>query len=242
MTLIRSLLIVLIIALALASCKKDDSVQSPPPGDRIKTYTESINSSILGVTSVTYNLTYDQDGRLSSMTNTENAGDRFAFSYVENGFDMDIYSNNSLVIHQDAFVNGNRMDSTFQYNDEGDTTTEKYVYNPSNLLVKLSRYVYSDGISELDEIVNYSYDANSNLISEIGNFTHIEYEYNGSLPGIINLFPIFYSSSQKLPSRVIDQAGYTADHTYTVDSKNRVVTDVAVLTTGDTLTKTYTYE
>jgi hypothetical protein len=241
MTLIRSFLVIALFAFAFSSCKKDDSVQSPPPGDKIKTYTESVNSSVYGTSSVTYNLSYDQDGRLSSMVNAESAGDRFAFSYVENGFDMDIYSNNTLVIHQDAFVNGNRMDSTFQYNDEGDTTTEKYIYNPGNLLTKLNRYVYSDGVSELDETINYTYDANSNLLSEIGNYTHVEYEYNGTLPGIINLFPIFYSSSQKLPSRVIDQ-GYTSDHTYTVDSKNRVTSDVGVLSTGDVITKTYTYE
>jgi hypothetical protein len=242
MTLIRSFLTVVSFALVFASCKKDDSVQGPPQGDRIKTYTESINSSIIGVSTVTYNLTYDDQGRLSSMVNSENAGDRFAFSYVENGFDMDIYSSNSLIIHQDVFLNGNRMDSTFQYNDEGDTTTEKYLYNPGNLLVKLSRYVYSDGISELDETVNYTYDSNNNLVSEIGNYTHVEYEYNGNLPAIINLFPLFYSSSQKLPSRVIDQSGFSATHTYTLDSKNRLVTDLAVLDSGDTITKTYTYE
>ena len=91
MTLIRSSIVVALFIFTLASCKKDDSVQSPPQGDRIKTYTESINSSIIGVSSVTYNLTYDDQGRLSSMVNTENAGDRFAFSYVDNGFDMDIY-------------------------------------------------------------------------------------------------------------------------------------------------------
>src|SRR6476661_5037504 len=108
MTLIRSFLAIALFAFVFSSCKKDDSVQSPPPGDKIKTYTESVNSSVYGASSVTYNLSYDQQGRLSSMVNAESAGDRFAFSYVENGFDMDIYSNNSIVIHQDAFVNGSR--------------------------------------------------------------------------------------------------------------------------------------
>ena len=242
MTFIRPLTLIALFAFTLASCKKDDSVQSVAPKDRIKTYTESINSSVLGVNSYTWNLSYDDRGRLSTMVNAENSGNRFVFTYAENGFDMDIFSGNAIVIHQDAFVNGNRMDSTFQYNDEGDTTTEKYTYNPGNLLVKLNRYVYNNGSPELDETVDYSYDNNNNLISEIGNFTHIEYEYNGSLPGIIDLFPLFYSSSQKLPSRVIDHSGYTAEHTYTVDARNRVVSDIAVLNTGDTITKTYVYE
>jgi hypothetical protein len=242
MNLIRSLIVIVLFVFTLASCKKDDSVQNPATGDKIKTYTESINSSVLGVYSVTYNLSYDQQGRVTTIINAENAGDRFAYTYDEKRFDMDIYSSNALVIHQDVFLNGNRMDSTFQYNDEGDTTTEKYVYNPANLLIKLNRYIYSDGVSELDETVDYTYDGSSNLISEIGTFTHIEYEYDGNTPGIINLFPLFYSTSQKMPSRVIDQAGYTADHTYSVDSRNRVVSDVAVLSTGDVITKTYTYE
>ena len=242
MNLIRPFIVIVFSVFTLASCKKDDSIQSPQTGDKIKTYTESINSSVLGVISATYNLSYDQQGRLSSMINVENTGHKFTFAYTDNGFDMDIYANNVVVIHQDVFTNGNRMDSTFQYNDEGDTTTEKYVYNPANLLVKLNRYVYSDGISVPDETVNYTYDNNNNLLSEIGNYTHIEYEYNGSTPGIMNLFPLFYSSSQKMPSRVIDHSGFTADHTYTVDSKNRVVSDVAVLSTGDVITKTYTYE
>jgi hypothetical protein len=242
MSLIRSISVTVLFAIALSSCKKDDSVQEPPTGDKIKTYTESINSSVIGVSTATFNLNYDQQGRLVSMINAEDAGNRFAFTYVENGFDMDIYTNNALIIHEDVFLNGDRMDSTFQYNDEGDTTTEKYVYNPSNLLVKLNRYIYSDGISELDETVNYTYDANNNLLTEISNYSHIEYEYNGNTPAIIKLLPLFYSSSQKMPSRVIDQSGYTADHTYSVDGKGRVVSDVAILSTGDTITKTYTYE
>src|SRR5690349_11505744 len=242
MTLVRSLLVIAIFVFTFSSCKKDDSVQSPAPTERIKTFTESINSSVFGVNSVTYNLSYDDQGRLSSMINTENAGNRFAFTYVQSGFNMDIYSNNSIVIHEDIFLNNNRIDSTFQYNDEGDTTSEKYIYNPGNLLVKLNRYLYSDGVSDLDETVNYTYDANGNLLTETSNYTNIEYEYSGSTPDMIQFFPLYYTPSQKMPSRVIDHSGFTADHTYTLDSKNRLVSEVIVLNTGDTVTHTFTYE
>jgi hypothetical protein len=239
MTLIRSLIVITLIAFAFSSCKKDDSSQ-PPTADRIKTYTEAITSEDFSWTA-TYNLSYDNEGRLISATDAAIPGNRFAYTHSTNGFDMDIYVNGNVIIHEDVFLSNNRMDSTFQYNDEGDTTTEKYNYNPSNQMVKLNRYTYSNGVSELDETVNYTYDANNNITSEISNFSHTEYEYNEQSPDIIDLFPLYYSPSQKLPSRVIE-GGVTLDHTYTLDSKNRLVIDHGVYSSGEVVTRTFTYE
>lgn len=240
MTLIRSLIVITLVAFAFSSCKKDDSSQPPSSADRIKTYTEAITSEDFSWTT-TYNLSYDNEGRLTSITDAAVPGNRFAYTHSASGFDMDIYVNGNVIIHEDVFLSNNRMDSTFQYNDEGDTTTEKYNYNPSNLMVKLNRYTYSNGVSVLDETVNYTYDANNNITSEISNFGSAQFEYNEQSPDMIELFPLYYSPSQKLPSRVTE-GGVTIDHTYTLDSKNRLIIDLAVYSTGEMVTRTFTYE
>ena len=245
MNLLRVLVVITLLIISLASCKKDDSNQSPAPRERIKTYTETLVSSSFGTLSYTYNLSYDQDGRLLSMVNAESAGDRFVFTYGQAGFNMEIFGNNDLVIHQDVFLNGNLMDSTFQYNNEGDTTTEKYFYNGDNMLVTLNRYSHSGDVSVLDEVVTYTYDANKNLTREASHYGSINYEYDAATPEIIDLFPVYFSYSKQLPSKVTStylNHDYVAEHSYSLDAKNRLVSDVATFINGDVVTKTFTYE
>lgn len=237
----RYLIIVALIALAGTSCQKDDSNEPLPASNRIKTYTESITSSFLGNFSVTYNLSYDNQNRLISLVNASNSGDRFSFAYNTGGFDMDIFGDDHLVIHQDVYTSGNLMDSTFQYNDEGDTTTEKYTYNPSKQLIQLKRYMYSNGQSELDEMVNYTYDSNNNLVEETSNYSHTTYEYAADAPNTIDLFPIYTGYASKLPSKISSSLGVEI-HTYSLDDKNRLTSDKAVFESGDVVLKTFTYE
>lgn len=175
------------------------------------------------------------------MVNAANSGDRFVFSYNSDGFDMEIFGDDHLVIHQDVFTIGNLMDSTFQYNDEGDTTTEKYRYNPSKQLVQLKRYMYNEGSSQIDEIVNYTYDDKNNLVEEKSNYSTTTYEYAVDAPNTISLFPIYTGNATKLPSKINSSLGVQV-HTYTFDEKQRLTSDKAVFENGDVVLKTFTYE
>jgi hypothetical protein len=239
-----SLLTVIAVILFSVSCSKDDSPGGNQGKNKIKTYTESVKSSILGDYSATFMLNYDQQDRIISMIDAQNSANRFEFSHGQSEFAFDIFSSDTRVIHQDVFLKDNLMDSTFQFNDEGDTTTEKYVY-ADNLLVKLKRYIYSESGPVLDEVSNYSYDQDKNLISETDGFTTITYEYDGVVVTPVELFPVFFSPSFRLPSRETHSSGgeeVTVDHTYSFDDKQRLISDRAVISTGDEVTKSFTYE
>lgn len=180
------------------------------------------------------------------MINAANSGDKFLFTYNTGGFDFDIFASGQLTIHELVFLNAGLMDSTIQYNDEGDTTSEKYFYNGDKLLTKLNRYVRTNSQDVLDDVVQYTYDSNKRLLSESDNFSVTNYEYNGSELNNINVFPLYTSTSVALPSRVLFTSGgeqTIIDHTYTFDEKNRLTVDKAVISgTSEEVTKSFTYE
>ena len=229
---------------SLVACSKKDIPNDVPVFDKVKTYTETVNSSVLGQFSTTYTISYDQEGRFLSMIDSQNPGNKFMFTHNPSGFDLDIFAKSNVVIHQDVFLNDILMDSTIQFNDEGDTTTEKYIYNTDKLLVKLKRYNYHTSGSILDEEINYTYDADRNLLTETDYSSTITYTYNNEvILNTIDLFPINFTHSRRLPSRVTYSGDdVTVDHTYAVDGQKRLIRDHAVVSNGDEFTKTYTYE
>src|SRR5205809_4019640 len=125
----KKTLIAAIIGIFLStSCKKNNETPSAGTASLPKTYTEDIRTA--GFNSLTtYNLTYDGNNRITSMTSIpEPAINKFIYTYSSNNsLTMDLYNSNVLSIHEILWLNSSgALDSTFQYNDSHDTSTEKY--------------------------------------------------------------------------------------------------------------------
>ncbi|MGZ8525926.1 MAG: hypothetical protein ACXWV1_15950, partial [Chitinophagaceae bacterium] len=113
-----------------SSCQKDVGGGPLTVSDKVKTYTEDVTSASMGNSKTTFNLSYDASNRITSLISASNPGDKFVFTYNSaSGYSMEIFGSNIPVIHEDFFLNSNSLpDSTFQYNNTGDTSTEKYLY------------------------------------------------------------------------------------------------------------------
>ncbi len=173
----------------ISSCQKEVSVEQSTSGGsnskaKIKSYNEKLTSSSENY-SLTFNIGYDSKDRFNSMVSTSNSGDKFLYSYPSSSkYTLDLYNSGVLSIHVDFFLNNSSyIDSTFQFNDTQDTTTEKYLYNSSNQLVKVKEYIYSKLTgSNLDMTTDYTYDSNNNLIKTVDTDKNIHtYEYYSNL-------------------------------------------------------------
>ena len=232
--------------LCFVSCKKDNSPNAS--STRPRTYTESLTSSTLGNSSTTFNLTWDSENRLVGIVSTPAPPElKFVYKYSTSSFTLDLYEFNTLGIHEMVWLNAiPYIDSTFQYNNTNDTSTEKYIYNASKQLVQINRYNYSTSFgSSLDNTTHYTYDNNGNIASETDdNNGTTTYDYYTDLLTPFSLDLAYIPFSKNLPKTVTNNAGGTiisATHTYTFDSNKRLVTDKAVTSDGDILTKTYGY-
>ena len=105
----------------------------------------------------------------------------------------DIYTSNALSIHEVFSLNSNSfVDSTFQYNDTNDSTTEEYIYNSSNQLITLKEYDYSllTG-SVLSNTTNYKYDSKGNQISATDDYSVTLYDYTSTANTLVIGAPYF---------------------------------------------------
>ena len=86
---------------------------------------------------------------------------KFQFAYAtDDTYSMDLYTYGALSIFDEKYwVNSaSLMDSTFQYNDTQDTSTEKYIYNADKQLAQLKEYDYSNAVSVLANTTSYTYE------------------------------------------------------------------------------------
>ncbi len=242
------------ILVLLASCQKppDYGLQPNNNSNRVKSYTESITSPN-GNLSHTYNISYDDGGRVTGMTSATSPGDKFVYAYRSgNHYTMDIFNSGKLSIHEDFFLNAAFLpDSTMQYNDTKDTLTERYLYNVEHLLVTLKRYDYSKATGAvLFNTTTYNYDSNGNLIrsEDTDGETHT-YEYYSNLTYLppLTAGPINILSGRKfnlVKTHSVSSNGTflgSATMTYTFDAKDRISTEKATLADGTVVLKTYTY-
>ena len=239
----------IIVLVALASCQKEYSTEdtagdTPTPSIRVKTYTEDLTSG--GTHTVTtFDLSYDNSNRLISMISETNAGDKFVFNYGSGSYTGDIFNSNALSIHEVFFLNSNLfVDSTFQYNDTNDSTTEKYIYNGAKQLVTFKEYDYSllTG-SVLSNTTNYKYDSNGNQISATDDYSVTLYDYTGLANTIVIGAPYFFVNKNLVKTTTYSFGVSTIilNHTYTFDGNNRLSTETITNGSTYTLIKTYTY-
>lgn len=236
-------LFALIFIFTFFSCKKDTNPETPFSA-KVKTYTEDITSAN-GHQSITFNLVYDGQNRLTSMTSAASPDDYFKYHYSTGSFAMDLHNSDGSFIHEDFFLNNNQLiDSSIQYNETHDTTTEKYRYNPNKQLVSLITYDYSSAGSDIYNIENYQYDNNGNVAKMTDYFSVISYEY---YPDLLNNLTVGtpYSQMTKnlVKTTVINDGGdvETANHVYAFDDNKRISTETITATNGDVVVKSYTY-
>jgi hypothetical protein len=243
------------IVLFSASCQKEiadtigssvDSTGTPITGSSslVKTYTEK---QITGSdsTSITFNLSYDASNRITSIVSAANAGDRFVYRYNTNKtYTMDLYNQNVLSIASTFFLNSfNLPDSMVQINDTQDTSTTKILYDTNKRPVQQREYDRAGGASVLLETSFYEYDNNGNIIAETSGSERTTYTYS-SLLNNLNMGDIYGYKNKNLAQTTVTNrtgANITLSHTYTFDSQNRLTSEKITGSTGEVLTKTYTY-
>jgi len=233
-----------------AACKKNNNSNSTTGTDKFKSYVEEVHANGVNQTD-SFNLSYDNNGRITTMVSST-----LKFVYAYNGstsITMDLYENGQLSIHEVGFEKNGLLDSTFQYNDSQDTTTEGYVYatNGSNLLTRKTTYEYVSGHPVADFVDDYTYDLNPLLLKDVQssggvttNFT--TYTYYGD-PNHLVTSPFIVPSQVKdlLSTQTLfdGQGNVTARITYTwaTDSAGRVIQEMDKQDNGDYVIKRYHY-
>jgi hypothetical protein len=229
------------------SCKKDN--QTPASSSLPKTYTEDVRSSVLNNVT-TYNLTYDANNRLVSLAAIpEPSITKFIYNYTSsNSFTLDLYDYNILGIHEIFWLNSFLLvDSTFQFDNSNDSSSEKYFYNTNKQLVELKNYNYYYTGAVLNLTTDYTYDNNGNatmMSDDAGNTT--TYTYYTDLINTLSMGRSYFPLSRNfIKTSTLSSGGNTesSTHFYTFDSNNRLVKDSSSTTgTVDVIgIKSYTY-
>ena len=242
-------LAVLAVFCLYVSCKKSGSSNSSPNPNRIKSYVEAVHGTPFDQTD-TFALGYDADGRLTSMTSRTQK-----MTYTYNGtasFTFDLYENGRFSIHELALIKGGTVvDSTWQYNDSHDTTTEKYIFN-GNVLTSMITYDYSGGRPFVQTQNSYTYDSNGNLVKDIegdgaGGINSVKtYTYTNKAFQLATMPTYFPAQAKYLPATMTIRDGSgnlmaTVTYSYVFDSAGRVTQETDAVDNGSSVTKSYTY-
>jgi YD repeat-containing protein len=235
-----------ILIICFYSCSKSNDTPSSS-SSLPKTYTEEVRSSVENVL-VVYNLTYDNKNRLISMAATpEPSILKFTYQYPDDKtVFMDLYQSGQLNIHEIIWLNSfSFIDSTYQYNDTQDTTTEKYFYDGNHLLTLTNEYEYANSVSSLSGQTQYTYDNNGNVLTQTDNTGTTSFTYYTDLPfnltmgqPWLNTPKYFIKTTESNPSGT----PLTTTHYYKFNSNNLLIQDSAYVSGADAIViKSYTY-
>ena len=198
-------LIALSSIIIFSSCQKDKQPDANTNLNKVKTYTENITSPGNGTIAAIFNIGYDGNNRITSVTQTDAPGNKFLFTYTSGTkYSMDLYESGSISVHEDFFLNSNSLpDSTFQYNDTQDSTTEKYLYNSNGQLVTLKEYDYSKSYgSTINNITSYTYDSNGNVVKTTDTNNQVEtFEY---YPDLVYAMPFTNPALNRTSTKTFD--------------------------------------
>ena len=242
------LLPVLAIIFTFISCQKEYELTEGNPisrSSKVKIYTEEVSYDNFNRKD-SFELVYDSEDRVITMTSKNDPGNYFAFSYLPGKVNMQLFNSNIISIHQEFYINSqSQIDSTLQYNESKDTATEKYYYNNRQQLTMVREYDYSSARgARLTNTATMNYDADGNVARRTEGNTSTTYEYYPGLKNNIVLMTIGLPTSQGLvKTQSINTGGTieTVSYVYTFDNMNRVTSETASTDNGATVTKTYTY-
>ena len=233
----------------LASCKKNNGNDSNGNPNKLKWYIESFSSGTSTETD-SFAVAYDNEDRITGLSSPIL---KFVYAYpTSKTFTLDLYEYGQLSIHEIAYINSSQfVDSTFQFDNTSDTTTEKYTYTGS-LLTQEKTYDYSSLGSSISSQDDYTYDNNSNLardvnsdgsgyVNTIATFTYTTTPVNVRIsPTYYPLASKFLPATQKVTDGSANLIG-TITYTYTFDSRGRLTRETDTISTGEVATKTYVY-
>lgn len=233
----------------LASCKKNNGTNGNGDPNKLKMYIETEETAGTTLTD-TFDVSYDNNNRITGLTSPQV---KFVYAYQSKSATLDLYEYSQLSIHEIFYINGAFVvDSTLQYNDTNDTTTEGYDYN-GNLLTTMFTYNYSTYGTTIYSRDDYTYDNNGNLlkdtqsdgygdVSTISSFTYTTHAVN------VTINPTYQPLQAKyLPATetITDGNGsllHTLTYTYTFDGSGRLTKETETADNGEIGTKTYVYE
>jgi hypothetical protein len=246
---IKHLFAGLFILCLFASCKKNSGSDSSGNANKLKSYIEDVQIGSSHVTD-TFAVAYDNDNRIISVT-SPNLG--FVYTYSDKSFTLDLYENGQLSIHEIAWLNSiPYVDSTFQFDNIGDTTTEGYIYT-GNQLTRETIYSYSNGVATIDTRDDYTYDNSGNVIKDVqtdgqGNVNTIfTYTYTNK-PMNVKISPIYYAPASKYLPATQQHSNGTGNPTasviysYVFDSSGRLTKETDLINNSEVDTKTFIYE
>jgi hypothetical protein len=243
---ISSLYVLLLISV-ISSCKKDTAGSNG--NQKITSYTEDFTAPGVGHLVETFNVSYDGQGRITSIESATKKGHRMVYQYTgTNRFTYDKYEDDKVTLHNDYFINGELglVDSTYQYNNQRDTSSVKYIYDSDKKLIKQKQYVHSYLLPPVwYNTVNYQYDLNGTLTKESDNYYETSYGYDDDVKNTVKLEPFYFPVQPHLPSHTFTTRWgitITTVHTYTFDGNKRISSEKAASSDGRVTVTTYTYQ
>lgn len=245
---VKHLLIFALASLCLFSCKKNNGTSSSGSSVKLKMYIEKLEYAGSQLTD-SFNVAYDNNNRITSLVSPDL---RFEYTYSAQSFTLDLYENGALSIHEIAYINSaSYVDSTFQFDNTSDTTTEGYSYNGKQL-VHLVTYSYSSSGSQVETIDDYTYDNSGNMVKDTqtdgsGNVNQISTLTYTTKPLTVSINPTYFAPASKyLPAteKVTDGVGNSlgsVSFAYTFDGSGRLTVETDTEDNGAVATKTYVY-
>jgi hypothetical protein len=246
---IKHLALVALAVCLLASCKKNSGTNANGNPNKLKMYIETDQAGGTVLTDTFY-VSYDNNNRITGLTAPQL---KFVYAYQSKSATLDLYEYNQLSIHEIFYINSaSVVDSTLQYNNTNDTTTEGYDYSRSLLTTKFT-YTYSGGGSSIDSRDDYTYDNGGNLLKDVQGdgygtvntvytFTYTTHPVNVTInPTYQPLQAKYLPATQTLTDGTGTLLG-TITYSYTFDGSGRLTKETDAATNGDTAVKTYVYE
>lgn len=243
-------LLVAIIAISLFdSCKKNNGTTSSGASDKLKMYIEDATTSGLHQVD-SFTVSYDGDNRITSVASPALT---FNYAYSSKSFTLDQLDYGQLSIHEIFYINSSSyVDSTFQFDNTSDTTTEGYTYN-GGLLTRLMTYNYSSSGSTIYSEDDYTYDNNGNGVKDVnsdgyGNINMVYTFTYTTYPLEVRVVPAYIPAGSKyLPATLslTDGSGNslgTVTYSYVFDNSGRLTKETDAVDNGDVVVKTYIYQ